>query len=480
MPVKRDPASVLDLTRAPRGELAAALLVTAAAQHGDLAERHYLELKGPGDLTSKVSRQKVAKFILGAANRMPDRAAEAFEGFGVMIVGITANGAEGVPPVEMLTLAQVIQPILGADGPRWDIVRVPVPESSKQVVVVLVDPPQMGQGPFVCRASGEGLQDGRIYYRADGETREPTSGEWDQLMTRGAAKPTAPVHIEVSVMGTVTSVLVDEERTLEEFITTTRRRLISALPTPKPSGAASHTATSISDVSRAGIGVLGIAEQLQRASMFVTEKPEPRTEDEYRSAIDRWEASFRKAWPEAIELFVRHSLPPNEISIANKTQTFLHDVEVRLHLQGAVTTLEPQYAVNDEPSWSDLKLPNPPRKWGPIAIDLSRQLGAMNYSALLPGAYTPSRAFRPSNTSWVNGGSVDVTVNAGDLRPKAVFESDDGESILIISEQASGPVRGTWEATVRGYNEIFSGELNVEITEAADLTSRMREFLYLS
>jgi len=471
---------VLDLTRAPRGELAAALLVTAAAQHGDLAERHYLELKGPSDLTSKISRQKVAKFILGAANRMPDRAAEAFEGFGVMIIGITANGAEGVPPVEMLTLAQVIQPILGADGPRWDIVRVPVPGSTTQVVVVLVDPPQMGQAPFVCRASGEGLQDGRIYYRADGETREPTSGEWDQLMERGAAKPPAPVEIEVSVVGAVTSVMVDEERTLEELIATVRLRLINALPAPEPSKDSSPTATSISDVFRAGTDFAKIAGQLQQRSMFVTQKPEARTEDEYRNAITRWEATFRAAWPEAVDLFVRFSLPPNEISITNKTQTFLHDVEVRLHLQGAITTLEPQYAVNDEPTWSDLKLPTPPRSWGPLTIDLRDQFGGANYAGLLPGAYAPSRAFVPSNTSWVNGGSVDVTVSAGDLRPKAIFESDDGESILVIGEQASGLVHGTWEATIRGYNQTFSGELDVEITEPIDLTARMRNFLRLS
>jgi hypothetical protein len=479
MPVKRDPASVLDLTRAPRGELAAALLVTAAAQHGDLAERHYLELKGPSDLTSKVSRQKLAKFILGAANRMPDRAAEAFEGFGVMIVGITANGAEGVPPVEMLTLAQVIQPVLGADGPRWDIVRVPVPESSKEVVVILVDPPKMGQSPFVCRASGEGLQDGRIYYRADGETREPTSGEWDQLMARAAVEPAAPVEIEVSVVGAVTSVKIDEEHTLEEFITTVRRRLISALPTPEPTKASSRTVNTFSDVFRVGFDISRMAE-LHQSSVFVTEEPETRTEDDYRHAIARWETSFRAAWPEAVELFVRHSLPPNEISITNKTQTFLHDVEVKIHLQGPVTTLETQYAVNSEPTWADLKLPDPPRKWGPVKTDLRNQFGGSNYAALLPGAYAPSRTFLPSNTSWANGGSVDVTVNAGDLRPKAVFESDDGESILVIGEQPSGPVRGTWEATIRGYNETFSGELKVDITEPADLTSRMREFLNLS
>ena len=106
------PELVLDLTRAPRGELAAAQLVAAAAR-GDLAEHHYLEFKGPPDLASKVNKAKLAKFILGAANRLPERAAEAFEGYGVMIIGITANGVEGVPPVEMLALSQVIQPFLG-------------------------------------------------------------------------------------------------------------------------------------------------------------------------------------------------------------------------------------------------------------------------------------------------------------------------------------------------------------------------------
>ena len=48
---KPDPATVLDISRAPRGELVAAQLVAAAATVGDLAERHYLELKGPSRAT---------------------------------------------------------------------------------------------------------------------------------------------------------------------------------------------------------------------------------------------------------------------------------------------------------------------------------------------------------------------------------------------------------------------------------------------
>ena len=149
--MNEDRAAAIDLARAPRGELAAAHLVTAVADTGDLAERHYLELKGPPDLATKVNKAKVAKFILGAANRLPDRAAEAFEGYGVMIVGITKQGIEGVPPIEMLALSQVIQPFLGAAGPRWDVVRVPVEGSTNQVLVILVDPPQVGQPPFIGR-----------------------------------------------------------------------------------------------------------------------------------------------------------------------------------------------------------------------------------------------------------------------------------------------------------------------------------------
>ena len=94
-----DPKTALDLSRAPRGELAAASLVDAVAKVGDLAERHYLELKGPDDLASKVNKQKIAKFILGAANRLTDKAMEAFEGCAVMILGITAKGATGLPPM---------------------------------------------------------------------------------------------------------------------------------------------------------------------------------------------------------------------------------------------------------------------------------------------------------------------------------------------------------------------------------------------
>lgn len=168
----------IDTSRAPLGVLAAQTLVSTVAEQGDLAERHYLELKSTLDLSTKKDKEKIAKFILGAANRLPDVAATAFEGYGVMIIGVAHKSITGIPPVEMMEISKVIQQYVGAAGPRWDIVWVPIDGTDNQVLVVLVDPPRMGQGPFPCRSNGESLSDGRIYIRADGETREANSEEW--------------------------------------------------------------------------------------------------------------------------------------------------------------------------------------------------------------------------------------------------------------------------------------------------------------
>jgi len=491
MSPKNDPASALDLARAPRGELAAAQLVAAVAESGDLAERHYLELKGPPDLASKVNKAKVAKFILGAANRMPDRAAEAFEGYGVMIVGITKSGIEGVPPIEMLALAQVIQPFLGAAGPRWDIVRVPIENSTNQVIVILVDPPQIGQPPFICRANGDGLQSGRVYFRGDGDTREPTADELDLLMARGAARPPAPVELEVGVVGTVVPLIVDDDRMINEYIIKVRKGLLDAIPAPEPEPKRSSATGVALGSPDAFIGAVGLSTAMSRlvaeqtsaarglAAILGSEEPEKRTADEYKAEIDAWESRFRDAWPEAVELFAGYALQANEVTVANKTQTFLHDVEVKLHLDGAVEAVEYE-GYSDGPEWQDLKLPRPPRKWGPTRRDNGfNPAYPTNWSALTsPSLYAP-RPYVPSSTSWRTTGSVDVDIDVGDLRPEATFSSNGGESILVIRGEVPTSIRGTWTATARGYNEVFKGEVEVMVAEPAILTDMLRRFLGL-
>lgn len=462
----------IDVTRAPLGERAAAELVEAAGNLGDFAERHYLELKGPADLDSKVNRQKVAKFILGAANRTPERAAEAFEGYGVMVIGITNEGVRGIPPIEMLTLSQVVQPFLGAAGPRWDIVRVSVPTTDRQVIVVLVDPPRAGDPIYFCRENGEGLQSGRVYYRADGETREARADEMDQLVARANAVVQAPVDLAVSILGSVTSLRVDNEL-LEEYIARKREQLLNALPRPVPEEPRLPAVTGLAGAQLAALRAAGQAGAL--SSMVQTE-PEKRTEEQYKSEVDRWTSAFRASWPRAVELFAAHVLDTNEVRVINRSTTFLHGVQITLHLEGAVEALSPEYAANDDPQWRDIGLPKPPRKWGPIVRDWG-----LNLTNSIDAARAVASSFNgggvSNETLWTNGGSVDVRVDVGDLRPEATYESADDEAVLVLRGGLIEAVKGTWRATIEGYDRVFAGELQVDVNQSVTVAQLLSDWL---
>lgn len=458
----------LETTRAPRGVLAAQALVAAVAEQGDLAERHYLELKSTLDLSTKKDKEKIAKFILGAANRMPDVAATAFEGYSVMIIGVAQGAVTGIPPIEMMEISKVIQKYIGAAGPRWDIVWVPVEGSTNQVLVIIVDPPKLGQGPFPCRASGDSLTDGRVYIRADGETREANSEELDLLIQRGSAGAQVEVDFAVEVLGEIASVTVDKENTVDEYLSKMRARLIDAMPRPEPRSTDAASLTGgLAGLSayRAAIDGLSLVDS---ALM----EPERRSEEEYIESIDRWESRFRAAWKAALPKIAASQLRPAVIRITNRTTTFFHDVEVNLHLEGDISAFD-----YSEPEWagdfSDLELPHPPRKWGPT----QRSLGITNY-ANMSNLYTQSvTQYLPSSISYKNSGSVDLNLDVGELRPRGIYESEDEEIVLVVADRSLTSIHGTWELTARDHNDVYTGEIDVAVAGNRDLTAVARQIL---
>lgn len=460
-----------DISRAPRGVLAAQQLVAAVAERGDLAERHYLELKSTLDLSTKKDKEKIAKFILGAANRMPEVAASAFEGFAAMVVGVSQGVITGIPPVEMMEIAKIVQKYVGAAGPRWDIMWVPIDGSSNQVLIVLVDPPEFGQRPFPCRSTGDTLTSGRIYIRAEGETREANADEFDLLFERGSVFPKADVDFLVEVIGDVSSVVLDEDRTVERYLRMKSAQLLAALPSNGPSVATSSKVTG-SDAT----GVAAYASQLQALSSVISAMhiPEDRTEEAYREAIERWQAGFRASWGAAKSKVVASQLVPVIVKVTNRTTTFFHDVELKLHLEGEVFAfdyVDPEWADD----FSDLDLPHPPRMWGPRA----RTFDIPNYGHLAHMVPLQARGYIPPSVSYKNGGSVNLNLDVGELRPLGAYESEDDEFVLVVADEALTSIHGTWQLTARDHNEVYSGEINIPVGVPRDITGVTRQILRL-
>jgi hypothetical protein len=458
----------IDTSLAPRGVLAAQRLVMAAAEHGDLAERHYLELKSILDLSTKKDKEKIAKFILGAANRMPETAAAAFEGYAAMVIGVGGGSIMGIPPIEMMEIAKVVQQYVGAAGPRWDIVWVPIHNATNQVLVVLVDPPMPGQGPFPCRSSGDSLTNGRIYIRADGETREANADEVDLLIQRGSAASKVEVDFAVEVLGEISPISHDDERTIDEYLSRQTARLLGALPTPQPPTTVDDDYPGSSGRT-ALMGLNGISSIV--SAMLI---PEERTEETYRASIDAWEDRFRAAWSSARARVAASLLTPIIVKVTNRTTVFFHDVEMKLHLEGevfATAFVDPEWADD----FSNLELPRHPRIWGPT----QRTLGVPDYSHL---AYmhpsTPGQYFPPS-VSFKNGGSVDLDLDIGELRPLGSYESEDEEFVLFVADASLTAIRGTWQLTARDHNEVFKGEISIPVASPVDVTSAARRVLLL-
>lgn len=193
----------------PLGERALRRILDHVVAVGDEAETTYLEVKSDIDLGSKLGIAKVAKFLLGAANRRPQDAVRHFRGYAVLVIGARKGEAIGVARgSEAHELEDSLRPYLGPHFPMFEFGRVSVSDE-KEVVFVIAQPPEPGQSIFPCHKEFQGgdrrdnLADGAIYVRGTSNSRPARAGEVLGLVerARGGGKP--PISLSVSVVGEV-------------------------------------------------------------------------------------------------------------------------------------------------------------------------------------------------------------------------------------------------------------------------------------
>lgn len=125
----------------PLGERALRSILDHVVAVGDEAEASYLEVKSTLDLTSPEGVTKVAKFLLGAANRPPQAASRHFHGYAVLVIGAQRGEARGiVRGVEAHELEDRLRPYLGPQFPSFEFGRITV-DADSEVLFVVAQPP---------------------------------------------------------------------------------------------------------------------------------------------------------------------------------------------------------------------------------------------------------------------------------------------------------------------------------------------------
>ena len=133
-------STTLDTNSIPLGESSWRAILKYVQKVGDEAETSYLEIKSTLDITDeqgriKIGNQakvKIAKFLLGAANRLPKDAARHFQGYAVLVVGAEKANVQGIPRgIEQHDLEDALGPYLDSQFPGFELGRMPISETKE-------------------------------------------------------------------------------------------------------------------------------------------------------------------------------------------------------------------------------------------------------------------------------------------------------------------------------------------------------------
>lgn len=209
----------LDTNIVPLGERSWRRIIEYIEAVGDEAETPYLEVKSSLDLNSRSGIAKVAKFLLGTANRLPHEAIRNFNGYAVLIIGAQKDSSLGIPRgVEAHDLENKLHPYLGPQFPIFEFGRVNI-DSEHEVLFIISQPPQDGQSIFPCHRDFQGerkqdnLEDGAVYIRGKSNTRRARAGEILALVERARSESKPLIDLDIEIIG-----LVHKVQPLENFL----------------------------------------------------------------------------------------------------------------------------------------------------------------------------------------------------------------------------------------------------------------------
>jgi hypothetical protein len=364
----------------------------------------------------------------GTGENNPDSDLHA-EGYAYLIVGAEPNNLVGITPVDPANLRPQVQRYVGpAVNWRGEYVSV----EGKHVLVVIVDPPQHGDGIHPVRNQLDVHPKGRVLVRHLGSTDPADDFEIDQLVGRVRDGEDGLELVVDTIVPVIEQQPVwpdaDELVAAEREATLARPRFDDK---PNPSGLG---------------GAVNAALGLGRAA-------DNRDEDDYRHEVDAYCEEYLDAM---LELRVwrmwRHRPLSLQLAIVNRTDSNFTDVELEVHIPGDVATWARDFedvAYGDKPV-----LPTRPNVLGtprslfpgmPSGIYLSPSIANL----------APPAPYRGPTYEARDSGSVTVVFSDIDLRPRQRVTLPHVR--LLVDAPEDSTLDCTWKSTARSARGLVTG-----------------------
>ncbi|WP_035770456.1 hypothetical protein, partial [Arthrobacter castelli] len=419
----------MDTDITPLGEGAWGKILTHIREMGDEAETNYLEVKSALNLASTPDVAKVAKFLLGAANRRPRDAARHFQGYAVMVIGAQQGSVDGVARgVEAHELKGRLDKYLGQHFPGFEFGRITV-DDDREVLFVIALPPQDGQAIFACHKNFHGekgqerLDDGAIYVRGLSNTETAKAGDVLALVerARGGGKP--PIDLDIAVLGSINRV-EHIDFTMEKLYELREDKFTKESP---PSSQQSATSSVL----------------------FPPGPPASRPVSAERRAelLEAWKRKKTENMAQGREHLLGVALPGAGIRVTSDRFINKPHLTITFHQCEAFD----HYDIDDA-EWDTLVEPIMPQQQPYGMRNLAQRLAPRDYPV-----------------SWSNRGSnVEVILRPESFRPNSPWESDQNDYVLLARDPSAQSVTATWTLTEEGSDKTTADELDIPLGEPTE------------
>lgn len=406
-------------------------LLTWASESDDRVERYFLELKSDIDLNEKSGRHKVAKFVLGAANRDPARAAKRFEGHAVMLLGVSVGEIPGIDGFEAKDLAREVHKFVGVPGPDWDFERIRL-DSGRDAIAVVVAPPTGRVWP--CLADGIGLVDGDIYLRGDGETSKAKGLEIQAMLNRTTSTRKLPA-VDVEVLGKIYAIRADAAL-LVDWVSRREAEYKAQL-----SGGAGTLMPSIFD---------GF---------------DRRSEKEFRDQVQTWVNASLADPTAGLHELAAQLFDGISLRVINRTKTFLGDVQVDLTLKPGPVALEWLEQGKSVEIFTDQ-----PSNWGAESIAMLLRRNDWAAGVTFPSTH--------GQLQIEVSEPVQLSLSLKALRPDQTFDASSEDVVLVSFGEDEPPefITATWRLTAGEVDDLLENDVKIPV-EVVDWRDTLANFL---
>lgn len=480
-----------DTSKYPTGVVGWQRLLNAIEGANPADESEWIEFKANVDFSTREHRPVVAKAIVAFANRDPERARQWLDGRALVVIGLEPGNVVGTPVHDPANLHNFLDPLLAPPGPGWDFLYVPY--KRREVLVIVVDPPCVGDPIHCIGSNANKVQDGDVYVRNVGKSVPAKWSDIRRLSARLTTTSAPALQVEVAAdAGDGVPTCDWPEDWVDQWIQRERHRLMKPFAPPPDSQPAAderrtlrsyragRRAVDIYDSGEltplsakltlgealSGLNAKPFAPFVEAMDPFTTRHDEDRTQAEYESEVEAYLSECRTTLPEAVDALRREVAHLVLFSVRNATDTNFTDLLIRLHIEGDVDAYDDQ---------TEMVLshhhPRSPRIWGPwteredpYAHVMPRFTVPMPHTTYLP---------RP-RPDIVNGGSATIEFPPIDLRPrdKVVLAGDIALSALTT---ASDSIACTWVATATNVDGQVAGRFTIPLSgEVLDFTARLR------